>query len=399
MKRLLKGGARKVRQTAKAAREASQKRLGVGQGSKSGPDVHAERPPSRLAGLTEKSRRVTVYWKGKRTSAKFSTVADRLRSSKALGESVAESLLVRMKPAFESSTSAAKRSKNHAAILLNAILASDFSHSMETWLGNLANKGAPSIYDQAMDAVYNTTNIGGGQLHRLYDGSHTLWGAWDKVHGASSDDTPLQEILGYASGLGKDLSTHVGLPLFGMSKPTYEQVAGVLSETFHIPRSWFQDLLHVNGVELIGASIGTVAVAFNWNKKDVEEFSRLAGSLGLSSVASANPALALVALVTVAKSFNDARHKGDYSEFVDGLAKGGVGTGVFIATATFVPGAVLVGLLAGVCAGVAANKAMNNVSVSQISRYVESSLRREIKRVQESPALDSSPRPSTSSPR
>ena len=141
-----------------------------------------------------------------------------------------------MKPAFESSADLANRSKVQSAVFLNAILASDFSSSMESWLGDLVNKGGASIYDQAMDATYNATHIGGGQLHRLFDGSHTLWGAAGKVHAASPDDTPLQEVLGYASALGKDLSTHVGLPLFGMDKSTYDQVAGVLSDTFHIPK-------------------------------------------------------------------------------------------------------------------------------------------------------------------
>ena len=311
-------------------------------------------------------------------SVRFSTFADAVRSSKAISRPTVDILLEKVKPAFESSVDLANRRKVQSAVFLNAILASDFSRSMDSWLVDLVNKGVPSIYDRSMDATYNATHIGGGQLHKLFDGSHTLRGAAEKVHNASPDDTLLQEVLGYASALGKDLSTHVGLPLFGMSKSSYDQVSDFLSDWFHIPKPWFQDLMHVNGVELIGASIGTVAVAFNWNKKDVEEFSRLAGSLGLSSVASANPALAVVALVTVAKSFSDAKHKSNYSEFIVGLAKGGIGTGAFLATAAVLPGPVLVGLVTGTCVGVIAQRGTDNLSLSQISRFVEKSIKREV---------------------
>jgi len=153
-------------------------------------------------------------------------------------------------------------------------------------------------------------------------------------------------------------------------------VAGAFNETFYIPRAWFSDLLHVNATELIGFSIGTIAVALNWNKQQVKEFSSLAGSLGISSIASANPALAVVALTTLAKSFADAKQKGDYSEFINGLVKGGVGTGAFLATASAVGGPVWVGLLAGTCVGAVVHKSMDTVQISEIKTFIETSIKR-----------------------
>jgi len=324
------------------------------------------------------AQKTIVSWSNQQISGGYALLTKAIKSAKSIGSPTGEAILEYISFADESAAKAGKKVINHTAIFINAILASDFSKSMESWLGHMFNEGTPSIYDKAADAVYIATHIGGGHLHRLFDGIHTLWGMWDKIKDASPDDSFLQEIVGYATALGKDLSSSVGIPLFDWSKSSYDQVASALNSTFHIPKSWFSDLLHVNATKLIGTSIGTIAVVLNWNKKQVKEFSSLAGSLGISSIASANPALAVVALTTLAKSFADAKQKGDYSEFVNGLAKGGVGTGAFLATASAIGGPVWVGLLAGTCVGVVVHKTMDTVQLSQISTFIEESIRRGI---------------------
>ncbi|MBW2038242.1 MAG: hypothetical protein JRI46_01375 [Deltaproteobacteria bacterium] len=324
------------------------------------------------------ARKMIVSWGNQQIPGWYALLTKAIKSSKLIGTSTGKAILEYVSSAHESAGRGGKKVINHTAIFTNAILASDFSRNMESWLGHMFNEGIPSIYDKAADAVYIATHIGGGHLHRLFDSSHTLWGMWDKVKDASPDDSFLQEIVGYTTALGKDLSSSVGIPLFDWSKSSYDQVASALNSTFHIPKSWFSDLLHVNTTELIGTSIGTIAVALNWNKKQVREFSSLAGSLGISSIASANPVLAVVALTALAKSFADAKQKGDYSEFVNGLAKGGVGTGAFLATASAIGGPVWVGLLAGTCVGAVVHKTMGTVQVSQISTFIENSMRRGI---------------------
>lgn len=322
------------------------------------------------------TRKIVVSWGNQHISEGYFLLTKAIKSSKAVEASTGKAILEYVSSAYKSTVRTGKRGINHTAIFINAILASDFSRNMESWFGHMFNEGIPSIYDEAVDEVYNATHIGGGLLHRLFDGSHTPWEMWDKVKDALPDDHFLQEIVGYATALGKDLSSSVGIPLFDWSKSSYEQVADTLNSTLHIPSSWFSDLLHVNANELIGTSIGTIAVALNWNKKQVKEFSRLAGSLGISSIANANPALAVVALATLAKSFVDAKQKGNYSEFLDGLAKGGVGTGAFLATASAIGGPVWVGLLAGTCVGVVVHKTMSTVQISQIIIFIEDSMRR-----------------------
>ena len=72
-------------------------------------------------------------------------------------------------------------------------------------------KGVPTIYDKAMDAKFIETGIGGAN-HRLFDGGHTVWGAFTAAREASPDDNLIQEALGTVQGLLRDVSTPKGSP-------------------------------------------------------------------------------------------------------------------------------------------------------------------------------------------
>jgi hypothetical protein len=183
----------------------------------------------------------------------------------------------------------------------------------------------------------------------------------------------MQEAWGTVQGLLRDVVTPRGLPIFTWNKETFDSVAGTLDSTFHIPKSWFYDMNTLDAAEALAGAIGVVAIAYNWNRDDIKAFSRIVASTGIASVLSANPALALVTLVALAKAFMDARRQGDYSEFVDGLAKGGIGTGAVLATMSVVGGPVFVPILAGVSAGILANKAMERVEVAPIREYLVAS--------------------------
>jgi hypothetical protein len=156
-----------------------------------------------------------------------------------------------------------------------------------------------------------------------------------------------------------------------------------LSENFNIPKDWISDFLHINGTELIGTSIGALAVALNWKKADIKEFSSIVSSLGISTLASADPFLAVVTLVSLAKSFTDARRTNNYSDFVSGLTKGGVGTGVLIGTSTIIGGPAWVGVVSGMCVGICAQKAMHKVDVTEISSYVQNAIQDKLKKQDE----------------
>lgn len=100
------------------------------------------------------------------------------------------------------------------------------------------------IFDKAMDTVYNSTHIGGGN-HRLFDGGHTIVGAWKStqlLHIPFND-----RITGTTKALINDFVTDKGLPLLTISKDTYNSIC----ETLPLPRNVIYDLFKLNIYDLL----------------------------------------------------------------------------------------------------------------------------------------------------
>ena len=182
-------------------------------------------------------------------------------------------------------------------------------------------KGPATIYDKAMDAYYLASSIGGGN-HRLFDGGHTLSGAFQAAHDASPDDSIAEVAFGYMQGLFRDVTTPKGLPLANWDKATYDQASAFMKPEFGIPKSWFYDLNSFDAAEVLGSSIGVLAATLMWSRADAEQFSRLAGGMGLAAALSANPLLLIVTVVCLAKAFSKARSEGRLGDVADGLARG-----------------------------------------------------------------------------
>ena len=250
------------------------------------------------------------------------------------------------------------------------LLASALASDLNGMLASMA-KGPATIYDRAMDAEYLATHTGGGN-HRLFDGGHTIAGAFEAVRAASPDDSLIEEGLGFVKGMFRDLSTTKGLPLANWDERTYDQVAGFLESRFLVPRDWFYDLNSYDSAELVGVVVSVLAVAFCWKRADTENFAKLVGSIGVSAVISANPLLLVVMVVALANAFQKARLEGRYGDFIDGQARGAVGAIGTLAAASQVAvlgGPVGMSLLVGIAAGVLANRAASKVSVVEVARF------------------------------
>ncbi len=251
------------------------------------------------------------------------------------------------------------------------VLASDLAGIVDALVQGTV-KGTATIYDQAMDARFIETGIGGGH-HRLFDGGHTISGAFAAGHGASPDDAIIQESLGTMLGLFRDASTPRGLPLATWDQHTFDQVSSTLESSFHIPKGWFNDLNTFTSAELLGGTIGAVAVIFAWNRADTEAFAKLVGGMGMSSALSANPLLLLVTVVALARAFQKARRSGEVSDFVDGLVRGGLIAGATYAAVAIVGvggGPAGLALLIAVVTGILVNVATKKVSVVKIGQVV-----------------------------
>jgi len=225
-----------------------------------------------------------------------------------------------------------------------ALIASDLSSAVNEVVA-AAVKGAPTVVDKAMDAKFIATGIG-GMYHRLFDGGHTIFGAFKAAHNASPDDSLLQETLGAIQGLLRDVSTPRGLPLATWDKETFDAVASSLDSTFGIPKKWLYDLNTYDAADVLGGTVGAVSVIFGWNRADTEVFSQMAASMALSAALSTNPVLMPIAVVALGRAFHKAQSADEYSNLADGAFKGALVTGTSL-------GAIAVVGVAGGPAGVA----------------------------------------------
>ena len=321
-----------------------------------------------LVGERIASIRQVVPWESVLPDDVIGALSSSLMTSKALSVATRQKLVAQLGPSLDSLSGKGVSVQTRTLATVQTLLAnSEVSTTVNGWLQDLVS-GTPTIYDRAMDATYNATQIG-GSYHRMFDGSHTIPGAFQAIRDASPDDNVLQEADGLLQALARDATTPRGLPLVNWNKDTFNGLADTMG-SFGIPRDWLADMVNYDAVELAGASIGIVALALNWNSEDVETFASLVSGMGLSAAVSANPLLLIVTIVALAKAFHTARKSGDWKEFADGLAKGGICTGAVLLVTSTVSGPAVVVLLTGICVGILAHRATANVSMVEIAQFV-----------------------------
>ena len=251
------------------------------------------------------------------------------------------------------------------AVWYNSFLATDFSRKFENWFGELTESTA-TIYDKAVDEAYNKTHEG-GWLHRLFDGSHDPVSMWNIVKDTKLDDTRKEELIAFLETFLKDFNTYAGLPLFSITKESYDKVAGQLSSTFHIPKNWFADIQTLNGAELIGSSIGVLALIFNWNTEDREKFGDLMSSLTIAGAFAGNPLTLIIATIYLGRHYNKQKNKKFFSkDTLTGIKKGTLTTLVFISTSAMIGGAAWIGLVFGLILAVIVRKRHQDISIRNI---------------------------------
>lgn len=239
--------------------------------------------------------------------------------------------------------------------MFNAILATSMAKDIDRWMREEFASGPASIFDKAMDAARQKMQEFSGD-HRPFDGSHDLIGAWKAVASAKSDDTLIQEAGSYLTAIWKDVVTPMGLPLVTLKREQFETFAQTMGDTFGVSREWLMDAASFTATEGAGAIVGALAVVLNWKEADTQRFSALVGSFGLAAIVAANPFLGVVAIIALAKSFEEARYRKEYGFLAKGVLKGGAGTGAFLGAASLVGGPAWVGLMVGVVCAVLAQK-------------------------------------------
>jgi hypothetical protein len=174
------------------------------------------------------------------------------------------------------------------------------------WTKEITEKvthGTATIYDKALDAEYIRTHIGGGH-HRFFDGGHDLMSAWEKAKEASTDDTFVQEVIGYSTAIWKDLVTKMGLPFATLEKASFDNWADKVTEMIPgVNKAYLYDLLSFDVMELFSTGLGAVGVIFCFNKRDQEKLSEILSAMGIQSIIAANPVMGFFVISVTAYAY------------------------------------------------------------------------------------------------
>ena len=238
--------------------------------------------------------------------------------------------------------------------------------SQSQWLNYLETltTSAATNFDKAMDAKYLQDAIGGGN-HRLFDGGHTLGGAWSNVAEmcAKTGCSTEEQINGYFGALWKDATTPKGLPFMTMEKQTYDSLADKLSN-YGVSKNWAYDALSYDAFEILGAGISAAAVVYFLKTEQIEELSQALGAMGIVSVLSANPLLALVMISSVAYAIATGTDL-NAKAAMEGVVKSSIISGALI----LLPGAFLLQVTAAVAIAILLETSMKDQNYAFAKDY------------------------------
>lgn len=220
---------------------------------------------------------------------------------------------------------------------------------LSSWLATTFNKNFDD-YDKAIDAVYNTTNVGGSRLHHILDNQHSILGAFKAAENVRADDSFLDEILQASEHLIRDTASVSGInPFFSLPPDQFHSLADCVRH-FGVSKIMLADALSVNGPEVIGGIValgGGIKLA---RDKRIDEISKLSGACMVSSIVAANPLLLTVAVTGLVYVINQAP---ETKPALVKAGKGAVVSGSAIAAGAILGGSIWIGCLASMAAAVA----------------------------------------------
>lgn len=283
---------------------------------------------------------------------------------------------------------------SQVAQLFNAALATNAATEVDRYLRGVFET-APTAYDKAMDYGRQLMNEKGYD-HRLFDGGHSITGAWEAVKSAKVSDSLGEEGLGFLKSYWKDLVTPMGMPITTLNRDNFEAISQV-ADKLGIERQWLLDLASFTATETLGTFAAVLGASMNWNKNEIEEFAKLASGLTTSAALAANPLAMTVALLLVARTIHKGRKRGKLKSIFKSFGWGAAKSGAFIGTASIVGGGAWVGIGCGVMAAFIVHKMspsnakdknaydtnhMSNIMLPMLQREVLPLIRDENKKAQ-----------------
>ena len=147
----------------------------------------------------------------------------------------------------------------------------------------------------------------------------------------------------------------------------YDQIKGVI----HVPKTWLEDIKHLEFNELLASSLGPLALFFGWNKKEKEDFFEIASGTLTSSVVYGDPLTSLTVISVLAYRYSKNKNANELRNLKWGVIKGTLSVGAFV-LATKAMGFSALSFLIGTCAAFAVKKSVTALRLLEYLNFLKS---------------------------
>ncbi|MDC3066409.1 hypothetical protein OA086_03080 [Candidatus Pelagibacter sp.] len=154
----------------------------------------------------------------------------------------------------------------------------------------------------------------------------------------------------------------------------YPYISTFLHSTTTVPQQWIKDIKYVEFNELLASSVGALALVFNWNKANKNEFTEIASGMLSSSYIYGEPISALSSIVALAYSYTKTKNKDSLRKFKWAAIRGATGVAAFALSTKLISITVL-NVLIGICAAAVVRKTVGILRLYEY-RHILKNLRK-----------------------
>jgi len=137
-----------------------------------------------------------------------------------------------------------------------------------------------------------------------------------------------------------------------------------------VPKSWIEDIRHVDFGELLASAAGPLALFYNWSHAKKKEFTEIASGTLASSFVHGDPIATIGAIVALAHSYNKSKNANNLREFKWAAAKGLAGVGIFAITTKIISIPVF-NFLVAVCAAACVRKVIGYLRLLEFLKLMK----------------------------
>ena len=136
-----------------------------------------------------------------------------------------------------------------------------------------------------------------------------------------------------------------------------------------VPHKWINDIQHLEFNEILGSSVGVLAMVYSWNKSKKDEFIEIASGTLASSFVYGDPLTTIGSLAALAHGFNKNKNKNDLRKYKWSAIRGIAGVGAFALSTKLISIPVL-NFLIGMIAATIVKKVVKSLRLFEYIQYL-----------------------------